>query len=212
MRPRPWSPTTLGTPDDEQIIDGIEEEYKKAFYLHYSFPPYSVGETRRIMGPGRREIGHGMLAERALTAVLPNRDSFPYTLRVVSEILESNGSSSMATVCGGCLSMMLAGVPIQQPVAGIAMGLIQEGDRMAILSDILGSEDHNGDMDFKVAGSGIGITALQMDLKVKGVTRKLLEDASGPGPARVGSTSSRRCSRWSRSRRPRSPSTPRVWR
>ena len=171
---------TLGTPDDEQIIDGIEEEYRKNFYLHYSFPPFSVGETRRIMGPGRREIGHGMLAERALTPVLPPHDRFPYTTRIVSEILESNGSSSMATVCGGCLSMMLAGVPIAQPVAGIAMGLIQdESGRTAILSDILGSEDHHGDMDFKVAGSGLGITALQMDIKIKGVTRALLEEALG---------------------------------
>ncbi|MCZ6598132.1 MAG: polyribonucleotide nucleotidyltransferase [Planctomycetota bacterium] len=168
---------TLGTPEDEQIIDGIEEEYRKTFYLHYSFPPYSVGETRRIMGPGRREIGHGMLAERALMPVLPSREQFPYTLRIVSEIMESNGSSSMATVCGGCLSMMLAGVPLAQPVAGIAMGLVQEGDRAVILSDIQGSEDHNGDMDFKVAGSGLGITALQMDIKTEGVTRELLEDA-----------------------------------
>ena len=170
---------TLGTPDDQAIIDGIEEEYKKSFYLHYNFPPYSVGETRRIMGPGRREIGHGMLAERALSAVLPDSDRFPYTVRVVSEITESNGSSSMATVCGGCLSMMSAGVPIAQPVAGIAMGLIEEGDQQVILSDILGSEDHNGDMDFKVAGSGLGITALQMDIKIKGVTRELLERALG---------------------------------
>jgi polyribonucleotide nucleotidyltransferase len=168
---------TLGTPDDEQIIDGIDEEYKKPFYLHYNFPPYSVGETRRIMGPGRREIGHGMLAERALSAVLPSRERFPYTIRIVSDITESNGSSSMASVCGGCLSMMLAGVPLQQPVAGIAMGLVQERGRSAILSDILGSEDHNGDMDFKVAGSGLGITALQMDIKTTGVTRELLERA-----------------------------------
>ena len=168
---------TLGTPDDEQIIDGIEEEYKKRFYLHYSFPPYSVGETRRIMGPGRREIGHGMLAERSLQSVLPAHEQFPYTLRVVSDITESNGSSSMASVCGGTLSMMLAGVPLSQPVAGIAMGLIQEGDQIAILSDIQGSEDHNGDMDFKVAGSGLGITALQMDIKIQGVTRELLERA-----------------------------------
>ncbi|MEX1025352.1 MAG: polyribonucleotide nucleotidyltransferase [Planctomycetota bacterium] len=169
--------TTLGTPDDEAIVDGIEEEYKKSFYLHYSFPSYSVGETGRIMGPGRREIGHGMLAERALTPVIPKRAKFPYTVRIVSEITESNGSSSMATVCGGCLSMMLAGVPIKQPVAGIAMGLVQEGNSTVILSDILGSEDHSGDMDFKVAGSGLGITALQMDIKVKGVTRALLEEA-----------------------------------
>ncbi len=168
---------TLGTPDDEQIIDGIDEEYRKNFYLHYNFPPYSVGETRRIMGPGRREIGHGMLAERALQAVLPPPDQFPYTIRIVSDIWESNGSSSMASVCGGCLSMMLAGVPITQPVAGIAMGLIEEGDNVAILSDILGSEDHHGDMDFKVAGSGLGITALQMDIKIQGVTRDLLERA-----------------------------------
>ena len=169
--------TTLGTPDDEMIIDGIDEEYKKAFYLHYSFPSYSVGETRRIMGPGRREIGHGMLAERALQAVVPPKGTFPYTIRIVSEITESNGSSSMASVCGGCLSMMLAGVPISQPVAGIAMGLIKEGDDYAILSDILGSEDHYGDMDFKVAGTGLGITALQMDIKVKGLSRKILEEA-----------------------------------
>ncbi|HKX45917.1 MAG TPA: polyribonucleotide nucleotidyltransferase [Planctomycetota bacterium] len=171
--------TTLGTRDDEAIIDGIEEEYRKTFYLHYNFPSYSVGEVKRIMGPGRREIGHGMLAERALAAVLPPKEAFPYTIRIVSDITESNGSSSMASVCGGCLAMMLAGVPLRQPVAGIAMGLVQEGDRTAILSDILGSEDHNGDMDFKVAGSGLGITALQMDIKVKGISRDLLERALG---------------------------------
>jgi polyribonucleotide nucleotidyltransferase len=168
---------TLGTPDDQQIIDGIEEEYKKSFYLHYNFPPFSVGEVRRLGGPGRREIGHGMLAERALAAVLPAREKFPYTIRLVSEILESNGSSSMASVCGGCLALMLAGVPLTQPVAGIAMGLVQEGERFAVLSDIAGSEDHNGDMDFKVAGSGIGITALQMDIKISGVPRSTLEQA-----------------------------------
>ena len=168
---------TLGTPDDEQIIDGVEKEYRKNFYLHYNFPPYSVGETRRLGGPGRREIGHGMLAERALTAILPGKDRFPYTVRIVSDITESNGSSSMASVCGGCLAMMCAGVPVAQPVAGIAMGLVKDGDREAILSDILGSEDHNGDMDFKVAGSGRGITALQMDIKIKGVSRELLERA-----------------------------------
>ena len=168
---------TLGTPDDEQVIDGLEPEYKKSFYLHYNFPPYSVGETRRIMGPGRREIGHGMLAERALMAVMPTREQFPYTIRIVSDIMESNGSSSMASVCGGCLAMMSAGVPVSQPVAGIAMGLVKDGDREAILSDILGSEDHNGDMDFKVAGSGVGITALQMDIKIKGVSRALLSTA-----------------------------------
>jgi polyribonucleotide nucleotidyltransferase len=174
---------TLGTPDDEQIIDGLEVEYKKRFYLHYTFPPYSVGETRRIMGPGRREIGHGMLAERALQAVLPPKERFPYTIRIGSQITESNGSSSMASVCGGCLAMMLAGVPITQPVAGIAMGLVQEGNQTAVLSDILGSEDHNGDMDFKVAGSGLGITALQMDIKIKGVSRDLLTTALGQANA-----------------------------
>ncbi|MCE9595217.1 MAG: polyribonucleotide nucleotidyltransferase [Planctomycetes bacterium] len=168
---------TLGTVDDEAIIDGIDDEYRKNFYLHYNFPPYSVGETRRIMGPGRREIGHGMLAERALAAVVPPKDKFPYTIRIVSDIMESNGSSSMASVCGGCLGMMLAGVPLAQPVAGIAMGLVEEGGKQAILSDILGSEDHHGDMDFKVAGSGLGITALQMDIKIKGVTREMLERA-----------------------------------
>ena len=169
--------TTLGTPDDEQIIDGLEDEYRKSFYLHYNFPPYSVGETRRIMGPGRREIGHGMLAERSLASVLPPKERFPYTIRIVSDIMESNGSSSMASVCGGCLAMMLAGVPLSQPVAGIAMGLVSDGERTAILSDILGSEDHSGDMDFKVAGSGLGITALQMDIKIEGVSRDLLERA-----------------------------------
>jgi polyribonucleotide nucleotidyltransferase len=168
---------TLGTPDDEQVIDGLEEEYKKNFYLHYNFPPYSVGETRRLGGPGRREIGHGMLAERALAAVLPSKERFPYTLRIVSDITESNGSSSMASVCGGTLSMMLAGVPLTQPVAGIAMGLVTDGKREVVLSDILGSEDHHGDMDFKVAGSGLGITALQMDIKVKSVSRDLLKRA-----------------------------------
>ena len=168
---------TLGTPEDEMIIDGIDEEYRKPFYLHYSFPSYCVGETRRIMGPGRREIGHGMLAERALEAVVPDKTSFPYTIRIVSEITESNGSSSMASVCGGCLAMMLGGVPISQPVAGIAMGLIKEGDDYVILSDIQGSEDHHGDMDFKVAGTGLGITALQMDIKVQGLSRKILEEA-----------------------------------
>ncbi len=169
--------TTLGNRDDESIIDGIETEHRKNFYLHYNFPPYSVGEVKRLAGPGRREIGHGALAERSLEPVLPPKERFPYTIRIVSDITESNGSSSMASVCGGCLSMMLAGVPVSQPVAGIAMGLVAEGDRQAILSDILGSEDHNGDMDFKVAGSGVGITALQMDIKVKGVSRELLTRA-----------------------------------
>jgi polyribonucleotide nucleotidyltransferase len=168
---------TLGSRDDEQIIDGLEAEYRKNFYLHYNFPPFSVGEVKRLGGPGRREIGHGMLAERSLAAVMPPPERFPYTVRIVSEITESNGSSSMASVCGGCLSMMLAGVPLKQPVAGIAMGLVEEDGGRAILSDIHGSEDHHGDMDFKVAGSGLGITALQMDIKVKGVSRELLEKA-----------------------------------
>jgi len=168
---------TLGTKYDEQRIDSLEGDITKTFMLHYNFPPYSVGETSFRLGPGRREIGHGALAERALSVVLPKREDFPYTLRVVSEVLESNGSSSMATVCGGTLSMMDAGVPISAPVGGIAMGLIKEGDDFVILSDILGDEDHLGDMDFKVAGTTKGITALQMDIKVTGVTREILTKA-----------------------------------
>ena len=169
--------TTLGTKYDEQRIDSLEGDITKTFMLHYNFPPYSVGETSFRLGPGRREIGHGALAERALAVVLPERENFPYTLRIVSEVLESNGSSSMATVCGGTLSMLDAGVPISAPVSGIAMGLIKEGDNFVILSDILGDEDHLGDMDFKVAGTANGITALQMDIKVTGVTREILTDA-----------------------------------
>ena len=168
---------TLGTKYDEQRIDSLEGDITKTFMLHYNFPPYSVGETSFRLGPGRREIGHGALAERALAVVLPEREDFPYTLRIVSEVLESNGSSSMATVCGGTLSMLDAGVPISAPVSGIAMGLIKEGDNFVILSDILGDEDHLGDMDFKVAGTANGITALQMDIKVAGVTREILTDA-----------------------------------
>jgi len=169
--------TTLGTSNDEQRMDSLFKEYRKQFFLHYNFPPFSVCETSFRLGPGRREIGHGMLAERALFAVLPKHDVFPYTIRIVSETLESNGSSSMAAVCGGCLSLMDAGVPISTPVAGIAMGLIKEGDNVAILSDILGDEDHLGDMDFKVAGSADGITALQMDIKIGGVTREIMQTA-----------------------------------
>ena len=169
--------TTLGTVDDEQIVEGLGDGIRKKFYLHYNFPPFCVGEVRPQRGPGRREIGHGMLAERALVSVLPDPSVFPYTIRLVSEILESNGSSSMASVCGGCLSLMDAGVPIQQPVAGIAMGLIKEGRKTAILSDILGSEDHCGDMDFKVTGTQFGITALQMDIKCSGLTRALMKKA-----------------------------------
>ena len=168
---------TLGTTDDEQRIDALEGEYTRTFMLHYNFPPFSVGEARPLRSPGRREVGHGALAERALKPVIPNKDTFPYTLRLVSEILESNGSSSMATVCGGTLAMMDAGVPIKEPVAGIAMGLIKEGDSVMILSDILGLEDHLGDMDFKVCGTKNGVTALQMDIKIGGITTALMQQA-----------------------------------
>jgi len=168
---------TLGTSYDEQRIDSLYGESKKKFLLHYNFPPFSVGETSFRLGPGRREIGHGALAERALTAVLPEHESFPYTIRIVSETLESNGSSSMAAICGGSLSMMDAGIPIKAPVAGIAMGLIKEGDAVAVLSDILGDEDHLGDMDFKVAGTAEGVTALQMDIKISGVSRDIMKKA-----------------------------------
>jgi polyribonucleotide nucleotidyltransferase len=168
---------TLGTSEDEQIIDALEGESKKAFMLHYNFPPFSVGEVKPLRSPGRREIGHGMLAERALKAVLPDRTKFPYTIRIVADILESNGSSSMATVCGGTLALMDAGVPIRMPVAGIAMGLIQEGDRTVILTDILGLEDHLGDMDFKVTGTEDGITAFQMDVKISGVSKDIMARA-----------------------------------
>jgi polyribonucleotide nucleotidyltransferase len=162
--------TTLGTSEDEQRIDALEGEYYKTFMLHYNFPPFSVGETKPLRGPGRREVGHGALAERALRPIVPPKQEFPYTIRLVSDILESNGSSSMATVCGGTLSLMDAGVPIKAPVAGIAMGLIKEGDKVIVLSDILGLEDHLGDMDFKVTGTSKGITALQMDMKIEGIT------------------------------------------
>lgn len=165
---------TLGTASDEQFVEGLEGTRKESFLLHYNFPPYSVGETGRMGGPGRREIGHGKLAWRALHPVLPSAELFPYTIRVVSEITESNGSSSMATVCGASLAMMDAGVPLARPVAGIAMGLILEGERFAILSDILGDEDHLGDMDFKVAGTADGITSLQMDIKIAGITEQIM--------------------------------------
>ncbi|MEE8581594.1 MAG: polyribonucleotide nucleotidyltransferase [Myxococcota bacterium] len=169
--------TTLGSGGDEQTVDGMGGRWSKPFMLHYNFPPFSVGEARPLRGPGRREIGHGTLAERAIQAVLPAHDDFPYTIRVVSETLESNGSSSMATICGAVLSLLDAGVPLAAPVAGIAMGLIQEGDRVAILSDILGDEDHLGDMDFKVAGSEVGITALQMDIKINQIDWEVMERA-----------------------------------
>ncbi len=168
---------TLGTRQDEQKIDGLVGEHWKPFLLHYNFPPYSVGETKFLRGPGRREIGHGTLAERALTKVLPSREDFPYTMRIVSEITESNGSSSMATVCGGSLAMMDAGVPIKAPVAGVAMGLIMEGEKYAVLTDILGDEDHLGDMDFKVCGTDKGITAIQMDIKVDGLSQEIMHEA-----------------------------------
>ena len=169
--------TTLGGRFDQQTIDGLTERTSKPFYLHYNFPPFSVGEARMLRGPSRREVGHGNLAERAVRPVLPSAEDFPYTIRIVAEVLESNGSSSMATVCGATLSLMDAGVPISAPVAGIAMGLIQEGDAVAILSDILGDEDHLGDMDFKVAGTRSGVTALQMDIKIESVDWKVMEDA-----------------------------------
>ena len=168
---------TLGTTDDEQRIDALEGEYMRTFMLHYNFPPFSVGEARPLRSPGRREVGHGALAERALKSILPGKDKFPYTVRIVSEILESNGSSSMATVCGGTLALLDAGVPIKEPVAGIAMGLIKEGNQVLVLSDILGLEDHLGDMDFKVTGTKHGVTALQMDIKIGGITSELMREA-----------------------------------
>ena len=169
--------TTLGTGRDSQIVDAIEGERRDPFMLHYNFPPFCVGETGRVGSPRRREIGHGRLAKRGLMAVMPDLDEFPYVIRIVSEITESNGSSSMATVCGSSLSLMDAGVPVKAPVAGIAMGLIKEGERFVVLSDIMGDEDHLGDMDFKVAGTRDGITALQMDIKIDGITREIMENA-----------------------------------
>ncbi len=169
--------TTLGTGEDEQMIDALEGTYDESFMLHYNFPPYSVGETGRMGSPGRREIGHGKLAWRAIHPMLPPNHEFPYTIRIVSEITESNGSSSMATVCGSSLALMDAGVPLRKPVAGIAMGLILEGDRFAVLTDILGDEDHLGDMDFKVAGTDSGITSLQMDIKITGITEEIMGTA-----------------------------------
>ena len=169
--------TTLGTGEDEQFVDALAGTYKETFMLHYNFPPYSVGEAGRMGSPGRREIGHGKLAWRAIHPVLPDREQFPYTIRVVSEVTESNGSSSMATVCGSSLAMMDAGVPLKRPVAGIAMGLIKEGEKYAVLSDILGDEDHLGDMDFKVAGTSEGVTSLQMDIKITGITEEIMKIA-----------------------------------
>lgn len=168
---------TLGTSEDEQRVESLEGESSKTFMLHYNFPPFSVGEVKPLRSPGRREIGHGILAERSLKAVMPSKTEFPYTVRIVSDILESNGSSSMATVCGGTLALMDAGVPIKAPVAGIAMGLIKEGERVVVLTDILGLEDHLGDMDFKVTGTENGITAFQMDTKIAGISRDIMEKA-----------------------------------
>ncbi len=168
---------TLGTSEDEQRIDALEGEFRKTFMFHYNFPPFSVGEVKFLRSAGRREIGHGKLAERALKSILPEKSEFPYTIRIVSDILESNGSSSMATVCGGTLALMDAAVPIKAPVAGIAMGLIKEGEKTVILTDILGLEDHLGDMDFKVTGTEIGITAFQMDVKISGVTKEIMKKA-----------------------------------
>jgi polyribonucleotide nucleotidyltransferase len=169
--------TTLGTTRDAQIIDGLTGEHREPFMLHYNFPPFSVGETGMMGSPKRREIGHGNLARRGVSAVMPDMETFPYVIRVVSEILESNGSSSMASVCGTSLSLMDAGVPIKAPVAGVAMGLVLEGGRFKVLTDILGDEDHLGDMDFKVAGTKDGVTALQMDIKVEGVTPEIMKVA-----------------------------------
>jgi len=164
----------LGTGRDEQRVDGLIEEYSKKFMLHYYFPPFSVGEVRPIRGPGRREIGHGALAERSMKSVLPDPDDFPYTIRIISDILESNGSSSMASVCGATLGLMAAGVPISNPVAGISIGLVKEGDRWLLLTDIIGDEDHFGDMDFKIAGTQNGITGIQLDLKIDGISEEIL--------------------------------------
>jgi len=175
--------TTLGTSADEQMIDGLREKVYNNFMLHYNFPPFSVGEVKPVRGPGRREIGHGALAQRALRAVMPSKDDFPYTVRLVSDILESNGSSSMATVCAGTISLMDAGVPIKSPVTGVALGLVKEGASEILLTDIAGAEDHFGDMDFKLAGTKKGVTAVQMDLKISGIsldlTKKALTQARG---------------------------------
>ena len=173
---------TLGTNRDEQIIDALAGEYRDRFMLHYNMPPYATGECGRFGTPKRREIGHGRLAKRALLAVLPKPEDFSYSMRLVSEITESNGSSSMASVCSGCLALLDAGVPLKAHVAGIAMGLIKDGNRFAVLTDILGDEDHLGDMDFKVAGSTAGITALQMDIKIQGITKEIMQVCTGAGP------------------------------
>ena len=201
------SVASLGTLKEEMRLDTLGLETKKYYFHHYNFPPFSVGEAGFMRGPKRRDIGHGALAERALTAMVPSIEEFPYTIRVVSDILESNGSSSMASVCGSSLSLMDAGVPLKRPVAGIAMGLIKEGDEYVVLTDIAGVEDHLGDMDFKVAGTSEGITALQMDIKITGVTFDILRDALAQGAQGPRRSSSVRWRRSSPSRAPSSPST-----
>jgi polyribonucleotide nucleotidyltransferase len=204
--------TTFGTSDDEQKIESLHEgEHYKSFMLHYNFPPFSVGEVSMLRAPSRREIGHGHLAERALSPILPNKDAFPYTIRIVSEILESNGSSSMASVCSGCLSLMDAGVPISEPVAGIAMGLLMQDGKEVILSDILGDEDQMGDMDFKVAGSKQGITAVQMDIKVKGITKEIMSKAVSQARLGIDHILGIMAETIAQPREIMSPYAPRIW-
>ena len=204
--------TTFGTSEDEQKVESLMEgETFKTFMLHYNFTPFSVGEVAMLRGPTRREIGHGNLAERALTPILPSREDFPYTIRIVSEILESNGSSSMATVCSGCLSLMDAGVPIKKPVAGVAMGLVKEGENEIILSDILGDEDHLGDMDFKIAGTREGITAIQMDIKIKGITKETMYKAVVQGQKGIGTILDAMTKTLEKPRESMSPYAPRIF-
>ncbi len=204
--------TTFGTSEDEQKVESLMEgETFKTFMLHYNFTPFSVGEVAMLRGPTRREIGHGNLAERALTPILPSREDFPYTIRIVSEILESNGSSSMATVCSGCLSLMDAGVPIKEPVAGVAMGLVKEGENEIILSDILGDEDHLGDMDFKIAGTREGITAIQMDIKIKGITKETMYKAVVQGQKGIGTILDAMTKTLEKPRESMSPYAPRIF-
>ena len=202
--------TTLGTKDDEQIMDTLEVDYRRRFMLHYNFPPFSTGEAKFLRGPGRREIGHGNLAQRSFFPVLPSKEQFPYTVRVVSDVLESNGSSSMATICGGSLSMMDAGVPIPKAVAGIAMGLIFTPEKSVVISDILGAEDHLGDMDFKVAGTRDGITAFQMDLKITGVSRDVMAAALNQAKAGRAHILSEMDKALTTSREAMSPYAPRI--
>ena len=204
--------TTFGTSDDEQKIESVHEgESYRSFLLHYNFPPFSVGEVKRMGSPSRREIGHGHLAHRALSAILPSKEDFPYTIRIVSEILESNGSSSMASVCAGCLSLMDAGVPVKEPVAGIAMGLLMQDGHEVILTDILGDEDQMGDMDFKVAGSKRGITAIQMDIKVKGITKEIMSRAVKLAQNGIGRILDIMAQTLDKPREILSPYAPRIW-